>query len=322
MTVANLSGLSGQNTAPGRAVRAVVFAYHTVGVKCLEALTNAGFDISLVISHEDNPNENIWFESVSDFCKQNNIEVMTPEDASGPELQEKITSLEPDYIFSFYYRHMIPMSILSLAKIAALNMHGSLLPKYRGRVPINWAILHGETQTGATLHVMEEKPDAGDIVSQKTVQIGSDETAFELFNRVADAAVEALKDVIPELLNGNFPRRPNRLQEGSYFGGRKPEDGRIDWNLPANQVYNLVRAVAPPYPGAFTDVAGRRWVIAEARLASLPNIRQVLPVGLQVVDNRIYGICGDGRALWISRLEMDGQEVSPSELQEKLLNHS
>jgi methionyl-tRNA formyltransferase len=302
--------------------KAVVFAYHTVGVKCLEALTQAGFEIPLVISHEDNPNENIWFESVAEFCKKHHIAIITPENASGADLYAKIAAIEPDYIFSFYYRHMIPMSILNLAKIAPLNMHGSLLPKYRGRVPINWAILHGETQTGATLHVMEEKPDAGDIVSQKTIQIGADETAFELFNRVADTAVDTLKDVIPDLLAGHFPRRPNRLQEGSYFGGRKPEDGRIDWNQPTNQVYNLVRAVAPPYPGAFTDVAGRRWVVAEARLASLPNIRQVLPVGLQVVDNRIYGICGDGRALLISRLEMDGQDVTPAELQEKLLNHS
>lgn len=319
MTAANLSGTQTEAKCHRKAV---VFAYHTVGVKCLEALTEAGFDIPLVVSHEDNPNENIWFESVAAFCKKKHIEVITPENASGSDLYEKIATIDPDYIFSFYYRHMIPMSILNLAKIAPLNMHGSLLPKYRGRVPINWAILHGETQTGATLHVMEEKPDAGDIVSQKTIQIGADETAFELFNRVASVAVEALKDVIPELLEGNFPRRPNRLQEGSYFGGRKPEDGRIDWNLPTNQVYNLVRAVAPPYPGAFTDVAGRRWVVAEARLASLPNIRQVLPVGLQVVDNRIYGICGDGRALLISRLELDGQDVTPAELQEKLLNHS
>jgi len=301
--------------------RAVVFAYHTVGVKCLKALIEAGFEIPLVVSHEDHPNETIWFESVRELCKNANIPVITPENAQGSDLHREIAQLAPDYIFSFYYRHMIPVPILQLANVAALNMHGSLLPKYRGRVPINWAILHGETQTGATLHIMEEKPDAGEIVSQKSLQIGPDETAYELFQRVADLAVDVLKDVIPQLLVGIVPKRPNRLQEGSYFGARKPEDGRIDWQQNAQDVYNLVRAVAPPYPGAFTDVAGRRWIVAEARLASLPLIRQVLPLGLQVVDNRIYGICGDGRALWISRLETDGQEVSPAELQEKLLNH-
>ncbi len=302
-------------------IKAVVFAYHTVGVNCLEALVSAGVQIPLVISHEDNPSENIWFKSVRDFCNTNKIECITPENANSPELLERISAISPDYIFSFYYRNMLPVSILKCAKIAALNMHGSLLPKYRGRVPINWAVLHGETQTGATLHIMEEKPDAGDIVSQKTVQIGPDETAFEVFGNVAKAAQLTLSDVLPELILGNVPKRPNRLQEGSYFGGRKPEDGRIDWNQPAEKVYNLVRAVAPPYPGAFTDIGGRRWVVAAARLASPPNLRQVLPLGLQVVDNRIYGMCGDGRSLLITRLENNGEEVKPSYLQEMLLNH-
>ena len=302
-------------------IKAIVFAYHTVGVNCLEALVSAGVEIPLVISHEDNPSENIWFKSVREFCITHKIECITPENANSPELLTRISTIAPDYIFSFYYRNMLPVSILKCAKIAALNMHGSLLPKYRGRVPVNWAILHGETQTGATLHIMEEKPDAGDIVSQKTVQIGPDETAFEVFEKVAKAAQITLSDVLPELLLGNVPKRPNRLQEGSYFGGRKPEDGRIDWNMPAEQVYNLVRAVAPPYPGAFTDISGRRWVVAAARLASPPNLRQVLPLGLQVVDNRIYGMCGDGRSLLITRLENNGEEVKPSYLQEMLLNH-
>lgn len=302
-------------------IKAVVFAYHTVGVKCLQALVLAGIEIPLVISHEDNPGENIWFESVRQFCADNQIKCITPENANSPELLAEISAIAPDYIFSFYYRNMLPATILKCAKIAALNMHGSLLPKYRGRVPVNWAVLHGETQTGATLHIMEEKPDAGDIVSQKTVQIGPDETAFEVFGNVANAAQIALNDVLPELIQGNVPKRPNRLQEGSYFGGRKPEDGRIDWNQPAEQVYNLVRAVAPPYPGAFTDIGGRRWVIASAKLASPPNLRQVLPLGLQVVDNRIYGMCGDGRSILITRLENNGEEVKPSYLQEMLLNH-
>lgn len=301
--------------------KAVVFAYHTVGVNCLGALVDAGFTIPLVISHLDNPNETIWFKSVVDFCNTHTIPVITPEQPNDSALIQKIREIAPDYIFSFYYRHMIPHEILSCASIAAMNMHGSLLPKYRGRVPINWAVLHGETQTGATLHLMEAKPDAGDIVNQKAVSIQADETAFDVFGKVATIAIDVLNEVIPQLIEGHFPRRPNRLNEGSYFGGRKPEDGRIDWNQPAQSVYNLVRAVAPPYPGAFTDIAGRRWVIAEAKLASLPNIRQVLPLGLQVVDNRIYGLCGDGRALLISKLENEGIEVSPSHLQEMLLNH-
>jgi methionyl-tRNA formyltransferase len=302
--------------------KAVVFAYHTVGVKCLQTLIDGGFEIPLVISHEDAPGENIWFDSVKELCTKYQIDCITPNEANDPSLISEITRIEPDYIFSFYYRHMIPSDVLKLAKIAAFNMHGSLLPKYRGRVPINWAILHGETKTGATLHVMETKPDAGDIVHQKAVVIGPDETAFEVFLKVADIAQLTLEEVIPQLLEGDFPRRPNRLQEGSYFGGRKPEDGRIDWNQSAEQVYNLVRAVAPPYPGAFTDESGKKLIISKAMLASIPNRSFSKQLGLQVVDNRIYGFCGDDRALLITELLLDGETVPPSKLQQMLLDQS
>jgi methionyl-tRNA formyltransferase len=174
--------------------------------------------------------------------------------------------------------------------------------------------LHGETKTGATLHVMETKPDAGDIVNQKQVPIGPDDTAFMVFNQVAQAAVDVLNEVLPELRDGNFPRRPNRLQEGSYFGARKPEDGRIDWQQPAAQVYNLFRAVAPPYPGAFTQIGQRQLVIAKAQLASLPNTQTKLVPGLQIINQRIYGVCGDGRCLLVTSLQLAGQEIRAKDL--------
>jgi methionyl-tRNA formyltransferase len=302
--------------------KAVVFAYHTVGVKCIQTLIDGGFSIPLVISHEDSPGENIWFESVKEICKKNHIECITPSDIKDPLITQAIDQIQPDYIFSFYYRFMIPDHILSLAQVAALNMHGSLLPKYRGRVPINWAVLNGEVKTGATLHVMETKPDAGDIIHQKSVAILPDETAYAVFLKVADIAQLTLAEMIPSLLKGDFPRRPNRLQEGSYFGGRKPEDGKIDWHEDAQTIYNLVRAVAPPYPGAFTEIGDKRLIIAEARLASLPNRSFSAELGLQVVDNRIYGFCGDHRALLVTELMHGKTVVSANDLQQFLRNTS
>jgi methionyl-tRNA formyltransferase len=142
-------------------LRAVVFAYHDVGVNCLKELLKAGIEVDLVVTHQDDPNENVWFGSVAKLCKENGIPFITPSANELIGLVPQLQALAPDYIFSFYYRYMIPAQILACAKIAALNMHGSLLPKYRGRAPVNWAILHGETETGATLHIMEEKPDAG-----------------------------------------------------------------------------------------------------------------------------------------------------------------
>jgi methionyl-tRNA formyltransferase len=195
-------------------------------------------------------------------------------------------------------------------------MHGSLLPQFRGRAPVNWAVLHGATETGATLHEMTVKPDAGAIVASSAVPILPDDTAFEVFGKVTVAAEQALWRVLPKLLDGSAPRTVNDLRLGRYFGGRKPEDGRIDWSLPAQEVYNLHRAVAPPYPGAFTDAAGQRYVIERARLSrhGLCN----LPPGLAVVDNCIVGVCGDGRMLAISSLLADDIPVTPAQLQARL----
>jgi methionyl-tRNA formyltransferase len=281
-------------------LHAVVFAYHDVGVNCLKALLAAGIKVDLVITHQDDPNENVWFGSVAKLCSDQNIPYITPNVNELSDLAPKIKVLAPDYIFSFYYRFMIPAQILACAKIAALNMHGSLLPKYRGRAPVNWAILHGETETGATLHIMEAKPDAGDIVGQAAVVIDRDETATDVFGKVTSAAVKVIEEVLPSLLKGKVPRKPNELDKGSYFGGRKPADGQIHWNQTALQIHNLVRAVAPPYPGAFTDHQGKTMIVARTSLLGpLPGNLDLGIQGVRVVDNRIFGVCGDHQAIEI-----------------------
>jgi len=281
-------------------LHAVVFAYHDVGVNCLKALLHAGIQIDLVVTHQDDPNENVWFGSVAKLCEEQKIPCITPNANQLIDLIPQIKKLAPDYLFSFYYRHMIPAELLACAKIAALNMHGSLLPKYRGRAPVNWAILHGETQTGATLHIMEAKPDAGDIVGQSAVSIDANETATDVFGKVSQAAVQVMNQVLPDLVQGHVPRKPNLLAEGSYFGGRKPADGQILWQQTAKQVHDLVRAVAPPYPGAFTDWQGRRMIVARTSPEGpFPAQLDLQTQGIQVVDNQIFGVCGDQRAVAI-----------------------
>ena len=281
-------------------MHAVVFAYHDVGVNCLKALLGAGIQVDLVVTHQDDPNENVWFGSVAKLCQEKSIPYITPSASELHDLTPQLEALSPDYIFSLYYRHMIPAQILACAKIAALNMHGSLLPKFRGRAPVNWAILHGETETGATLHVMEAKPDAGDIVGQASVGIGPDETATDVFGKVSSAAVEVINQALPKLIQGIVPRKPNELEKGSYFGGRKPADGQIHWNQTAGQVHNLVRAVAPPYPGAFTEHMGQTMIVAKTSLKGpFPASLNLGTTGIQVVDNRVFGICGDRQAVEI-----------------------
>lgn len=286
--------------------RAVVFAYHNVGARCLRVLLARRVDVALVVTHEDNPLENIWFESVAAVAAEYGIETITPREPAGDILRDAVRRAQPEFIFSFYYRHMLPIDVLALAPRGAYNMHGSLLPKYRGRVPTNWAVLNGETETGATLHEMSVKPDAGAIVGQTSVPILPDDTAQQVFDKVTVAAEQTLWRVLPALLAGEAPHLPNDIANGSYYGGRKPEDGRIDWSLPAERVYNLVRAVAPPYPGAFTDIGDERFIVARARLAPIGDARVAalanLPPGLHVSDNALFGLCGNARAIAISEL--------------------
>ncbi len=236
-------------------MRAVVFAYHNMGIAGVRALLDNGFEIPMVLSHEDDPEENRWFGSVVEFCRGRGIPVFTPENVNSPPWPDRIREARPDLLFSFYYRSMLKKEILEIPPLGAMNLHGSLLPKYRGRAPVNWVLVKGETETGVTLHFMTEKPDAGDIVGQAAVPIAFDDTALTLFGKMEHAASKLLADLLPRIAGGEIPRRPNDLAHGSYFGGRKPEDGRIDWSRPAVEIYNLVRAVTRPYPGAFTDLA-------------------------------------------------------------------
>ena len=302
---------------------AVVFAYHSVGVRCIKTLLARGIKIELVVSHEDNPNETIWFESVADLCVEHGIRCIKPTDPNTPELITQIAEIKPNFIFSFYYRKMLSTSILGLAKQGAYNVHGSLLPKYRGRVPVNWAVLHGETETGATLHEMTIKPDAGAIIAQTAVPILPDDTAFEVFGKLTVAAEQTLWNALPAIIAGNPPRILNDLSRGSYFGGRKPEDGRIDWRQSAQQVYNLHRAVAPPYPGAFTDVDGERFIVQKARLVNHLTTKMPanLPLGISVVDNMTFGICGDGEAIEILALLHQGRTLDKDGLA-KFFSHT
>ena len=295
-------------------MNAVVFAYHDVGVRCLKVLLARGVRVSLVVTHEDNPNENIWFASVAETCREYGITFVTPEDPNSAKLLSQVQAAKPDFIFSFYYRHMLPVGLLSEARYGAYNMHGSLLPKYRGRVPINWAVLHGETETGATLHEMAAKPDAGAIVAQTAVPILPDDTAHEVFCKVVVAAEQTLWNVLPAMLAGRTPKLPNDLSKGSYFGGRKPEDGRIDWKKPAQQVHNLVRTVAPPYPGAFEEIAGDKITLARTRLVPT-SARAALERTHGAQDKffeggRLYARCGDGNYLQIMGILINDQDVS------------
>jgi methionyl-tRNA formyltransferase len=244
-----------------QAPRILFFGYSEVGHDCLSLLLERGDNVVALITHEDNPNENIWFKTPAMAAKAKGVPICTPERVGTPEWMERIAALKPDLIISVYYRNMIGMKVLNMARLGAFNMHGSLLPAYRGRAPINWAVLHGETRIGMTLHRMVKEPDAGDIVDQEGVDIGPRDTAEQAFRKVLPCARLVLGRQIDALLSGTVKETVQDVSKATYFTGRKPEDGRINWSQTSMQIFNLIRAVTEPYPGAFTDVGGAKLMV-------------------------------------------------------------
>ncbi|HEX6793807.1 MAG TPA: formyltransferase [Casimicrobiaceae bacterium] len=285
----------------------VVFAYHNVGARCLRVLRAHDVGVPLVVTHADDPSETQWFARVSDVADDLGLPWIAPADVNAQPTIDRIAGIAPDFIFSFYCRQMLKPPLLRLARRGALNMHGSLLPFYRGRAPVNWAVLHGERRTGSTLHYMNEKPDAGDIVAQQAVPILPDDTAGDVLDKITVAAEICLDAVLPALIAGTAPRWPNDIARGSYFGGRTADDGRIDWRQPASAIHNLVRAVAPPYPGARTSIRDVPSRILKTRVL---DARAPARAPTLLIDDRVIAHCGGGGTLAIDVLEVDGRVVT------------
>lgn len=254
-----------------RDLRAVVFAYSEVGHTCLKELLRQGTTVQAVFTHEDDPAETRWFPSVAALAREAGIPVFTP-DALGDEEYALVQSLRPDALFSFYYRSMIAERFLEIPPKGAFNMHGSLLPKYRGRACVNWAVLNGETTTGATLHHMVRRADAGDIVDREAVPILPDDTALDVSRKVAEAAGVILRRTLSAIALGAAPRTPQNEAEATSFGRRTPADGLIDWRESAVRIHNLVRAVTHPFPGAFTFHRGKKLFIWKTRATELASV--------------------------------------------------
>jgi methionyl-tRNA formyltransferase len=246
-------------------LRIVVFGYHRIGYRCLQELLGYGEDICAVVTHRDDPRERVWFESVADLARTAGVPVLSPRSPNTPAVMARLARLRPDLMLSFYYRRLLCPALLAIPRLGAINLHGSLLPAYRGRAPVNWVLVRGETHTGVTLHYMVPQADAGDIIAQREVRIAFEDTALTLFEKLTRAAVELLRATFPLIKAGSAPRTPQDPARATYFGVRTPDDGRIAWDRPALEIYNLVRAVTTPYPGAFTSWRGEKLYVWGAR---------------------------------------------------------
>jgi len=297
-------------------MRAVVLAYHDIGCVGIEALLRAKYDIAAVLTHRDDPNENCWFRSVAELATGRGIPVFAPEDVNHPLWVHRIREWKPDILFSLYYRRMVKQPVLDIPPAGCLNLHGSLLPKYRGRSPINWAVLKGEAETGVSLHYMTVKPDAGDIVCQKRIAISDDDNAKTLMNKATEAAGAMLDEILPKLKAGQAPRVVQDETKASYFGGRRPEDGEIDWNRSATEIRNLVRAVTRPYPGAFSFLGMNKVLLWN--VAALPAKGESVRPGTIVSTDPLVISAGHGAVEVQSGQVADGVFVAGAQLAREL----
>lgn len=283
-------------------MKAIVLAYHSIGCVGIEALLRHGYEIQAVFTHPDNPDENIWFRSVAELAAAHDIPVYAPDNINHPLWVARIKEMAPDIIFSFYYRKMVSKKILDIPSRGALNLHGSLLPRYRGRSPINWVLVNGESETGVSLHYMTPRPDDGDIVAQSSILIDGEDTALTLFEKAVETSKELLDEVLPLIEKEKSGRTPQDHTLATYFGGRTPAEGKIDWSKPAQEVNNLIRAVTHPYPGAFTSKGEQKIFIWQAKIISLD---QEIAPGTVVSLDPLMVACGED-GLEISRAQLDG----------------
>ncbi|MDY4368541.1 bifunctional UDP-4-amino-4-deoxy-L-arabinose formyltransferase/UDP-glucuronic acid oxidase ArnA [Pectobacterium brasiliense] len=254
-------------------MKAIVFAYHDIGCVGLEALKLAGYEIQAVFTHSDAPGENHFYASVAKAAAEMDVPVFAPEDVNHPLWVNRIRELAPDVIFSFYYRTLLSDDILQLPSFGAFNLHGSLLPRYRGRAPVNWVLVNGETQTGVTLHKMVSRADAGDIVAQSVVAIDEEDTALTLHGKCRTAAAALLAQQLPLIRSREITLTPQDDSCASYFGRRTAADGLIDWQKSAREINNLIRAVTEPYPGAFTFLGERKVIIWRVRVVKVNRVK-------------------------------------------------
>ena len=301
-------------SAAVRGAPCVLFAYHEMGYACMEALIAMGAPVAALFTHRDAPGEEIWWRSCGELARANAIPVHVPEKI-GEEEVAQLAAMRPAIIHSFYYRNLLPEELIALAPLGAYNLHGSLLPKYRGRAPVNWMLVNGEREAGVTLHHMVARADAGDIVAQRAVEITDDDTALTLYRKIVPLGAALIREYHPLIAAGQAPRRAQDIAQGSYFGRRRPEDGRIDWRWPARRIFNLVRAVTHPYPGAFGFLDGRKVYVWTAKIAAETGTRGAAgAIIAERPDGTIEVAAGEGSVI-LSRIALEGgAEASPREI--------
>ncbi len=283
-------------------MRVVFMGNHTVGVHALDALRRS-CDVAAVVAHPPDVEDGVRYKSVYDFAAHRDIPVkrLRPTDA---EFNSFIHDAKPDLIWLTDYRYIIPIDCLSIARLGAINLHPSLLPEYRGRAPLNWAVINGESRLGLTAHFVSETVDAGDIVMQRAYNLRPDEDVGDALMKLYPLYETVTAEVIAAFINDTVRRTPQPTGHHKVYPARKPDDGWIDWRKSASQIHNLIRGVARPYPGALGFVGEKRVTIWKCSIRSICKDASPGTV-LSITDDNTFEVaCGDG-ALIVTDYSID-----------------
>jgi methionyl-tRNA formyltransferase len=279
----------------------------------IHLLAQPDIEIAAVITQPDRPRgrgRQISPSPVKEAAIAANVPVHQPEKIRSPEAQDLLQRLAPDCIVIIAYGQIIPASLLRIPNLGWINLHASLLPKYRGAAPINWAIANGETETGITTMRIDAGMDTGDILLQEKIGFAPEETAPELAKSMAEVGPPLMIDTLRRLAEGKLIPRPQNNDEASYAPLLKKEDGRIDWNRPAQEIYNRMRGFAP-WPGAYTSFRGQTCHIW-AEPFFLPTLAGSVPGTIFREDTQILIACGHATLLRLLSIKVEGRKRIPA----------
>ena len=275
----------------------------------IHLLGQPDIEIAAVITQPDRPRgrgREISASPVKEAAIAAEVPVRQPEKIRSPEARDLLNKLAPDCIVIIAYGQIIPAPLLSIPKLGWINLHASLLPKYRGAAPINWAIANGETQTGLTTMRIDAGMDTGGMLLQEKIDIAPEETAPELSRSLAEAGAPLMSNTLRGLAEGKLVARPQNNDEATYAPLLKKEDGRIDWNLPAQEIYNRIRGF-DPWPGAYTTFRGQTCHLW-AEPFSLPTFAGIAQGTIFREDTQILIACGHTTLLRLLSVKVQGRK--------------
>jgi methionyl-tRNA formyltransferase len=292
-------------------VKVALLCAGDIGCRCLQtAIDSTAAEIVAVFSYRVESPQSEYLDRIQELCRSHRIRFFESSNVGCAEIEQLWSTLDLDYLFAIKWRTMIPQRVVDSARHGLIVFHASLLPKYRGWAPVNWPLINGEEKTGVTMFYAADDVDAGDIIEQRERRITDEDDAGTIDAWLNANVEEMLKQNLPRLADGTAARTPQDHDQATYTIWRTPEDGRIDWRRSAREIWNLVRGLTRPYPGAFTILDGRKLIVWSAELETNPRryvgsvpgkVERILPgLGVNVLT-------GDG-TLRLKQVQFENDE--------------